>query len=194
MWKTVTRWPHIGWLLLASACATPAPPARPVVTVAPEPRAPTPEPDDDPPPPPRPASDAAARCREAPDPTDAEHAPRPLTELESQQLELVGPGRGCATPDPVVCQYVAARIVFEARQWREAASRFREIALEHPEHPTAIYALELALQAQHALGEPCRALMRDDAAKYLQLYCTNDGRPNHEELCQRLEQQVARDR
>jgi hypothetical protein len=173
-------------MLVAGCGPGPAGPAAPVVTVGPAPSS-APEIEPVPPPPPAPV-DAVARCRGAPDPTDPLLAPRPLTEAERLQLEQTSPGRGCPGGDEIECRYVAARIVVEARQWREAASRMREIAREYPDHPVAVYAVRLALYAQRVLGPSCRDLMVEDARRYVELYCNDARRSVQLELCQELEE------
>jgi TolA-binding protein len=78
----------------------------------------------------------------------------------------------------VEVKYARARTYFEAMHWEEAATAFREIALEHADKDVGIYAAQLYLESVNVIGTnyapprpSCYDDMANDVPKFIELYC-----------------------
>ncbi len=90
----------------------------------------------------------------------------------------------------VEVKYARARTYFEAQHWDQAASAFREIALEHADKEVGIYAAQLYLESVNVLGAhsspprpACFDQMGGDVPRLLELYCSGDKRAKNAEQC-----------
>ena len=94
-------------------------------------------------------------------------------------------------PDPVERDYARARLSFEANRWVDAATGFRKLAFEHPDHDVGVYAAQLYLECLNILGSQAhRSECYDDIAadvpRIVGLYCTARRRQN-EDSCGMLD-------
>src|SRR5690606_9545518 len=90
----------------------------------------------------------------------------------------------------VEVKYARARTYFEAQHWEEAAVIFRDIALNHSDHDSAIYAAQLYLESINVTGsktEPprpeCFTEMGEDVPAFLELYCGEGKYEDNKEQC-----------
>lgn len=93
----------------------------------------------------------------------------------------------------VEVKYARARTYFEAQHWEEAAIGFRDVALNHSDHDSAIYAAQLYLESVNVMGsksEPprpaCYSDMGDDVPAFLELYCSPDKYGDNKDQCDLL--------
>ena len=93
----------------------------------------------------------------------------------------------------VEVKYARARTYFEAQHWEEASVGFRDIALNHADHDSAIFAAQLYLESLNVLGsksEPvrpeCYSDMGDDVPAFLELYCGAGKYEDNKEQCDLL--------
>lgn len=93
----------------------------------------------------------------------------------------------------VEVKYARARTYFEAQHWEEAALGFRDIALNHADHDSSIFAAQLYLESVNVLGsksEPpkpqCYSDMADDVPAFLELFCGDDKYEDNKEQCDLL--------
>ncbi len=93
----------------------------------------------------------------------------------------------------VEVKYARARTYFEAQHWDEAAIGFRDVALNHSDHDSAIYAAQLYLESVNVLGsksEPpkpeCFMEMGDDVPAFLELFCDEKKYEENKEQCDLL--------
>ncbi len=93
----------------------------------------------------------------------------------------------------VEVKYARARTYFEAQHWEEAAIGFRDIALNHTDHDSSIFAAQLYLESVNVLGsksEPpkpmCYSDMADDVPAFLELFCGEDKYEDNKEQCDLL--------
>ncbi len=90
----------------------------------------------------------------------------------------------------VEVKYARARTYFEAQHWEEAALGFRDVALNHADHDSSIYAAQLYLESVNVLGsksEPpkpeCFMEMGDDVPAFLELFCDEKKYEENKEQC-----------
>lgn len=90
-------------------------------------------------------------------------------------------------------KYARARTYYEAQHWEEAALAFRDIALNHSDKDSGIYAAHLYLESVNVLGskaEPprptCFTDMAKDVPKFLELYCKGSKAEDNKENCDLL--------
>ncbi len=91
----------------------------------------------------------------------------------------------------VEVKFARARTYYEAQHWEEAAEGFREVAMSYPKHEAALYASQLALDAQNVLGtmvekpEPqCLSDMAADVPKYIESFCNDEKKKkDNDEQC-----------
>jgi TolA-binding protein len=93
----------------------------------------------------------------------------------------------------VEVKYARARTYFESQHWEEAAVAFRDIALNHATHDSAIYAAQLFLESVNVLGskaDPPRPLCYDDLGEdvpaFLELFCADKKYEENKEQCDLL--------
>jgi TolA-binding protein len=93
----------------------------------------------------------------------------------------------------VEVKYARARTYFEAQHWEEAAIAFRDVALNHSDHDSAIYAAQLYLESVNVLGSKskptkpeCFSELGDDVPAFLELYCDEKKYEENKEQCDLL--------
>ncbi len=91
----------------------------------------------------------------------------------------------------VEVKYARARTYFEAQHWEEAALGFRDIALNHSDHDSGIFAAQLYLEAVNVLGAKagrptCFDDMAADVPAFLKLYCEGADFEDNKESCELL--------
>ena len=87
-------------------------------------------------------------------------------------------------------KYARCRLYFEAQHWEEAGACFREIAFEHADSDSAVYAAQLYLESINVLtfhGMPnrnkCIDSMIVDVPKFLEMFCAGDKAAKNEDTC-----------
>jgi tetratricopeptide (TPR) repeat protein len=90
-------------------------------------------------------------------------------------------------------KYARARTYFESHYWEEAAEAFKDIALNHPDLDSGIYAAQLYLESLNILGgsseQPrpaCFDEMGDAVPKFLALYCEGGKAAKNPDQCTML--------
>jgi tetratricopeptide (TPR) repeat protein len=90
----------------------------------------------------------------------------------------------------VEVKYARCRLYFEAQHWEEAGECFKEIAFEHTDSDSAVYAAQLYLEAINVLtfhGSPNRNRCIDDmivdVPKFIEMFCSGDKMAKNEEIC-----------
>jgi len=93
----------------------------------------------------------------------------------------------------VEVKYARARTYFEAQHWDEAGYAFRDVALSHADHDSAVYASQLYLESINVLrehGQPkrfgCADDMAQDVPKFIELYCSGEKAAKNAENCTNL--------
>lgn len=91
----------------------------------------------------------------------------------------------------VEVKYARARTYFEAKHWEEAATAFRDIAINNADRDVGIYASQLYLESINVLASQssrpsCYDDMAVDVPKFLELYCTGDKATKNAEQCTNL--------
>lgn len=93
----------------------------------------------------------------------------------------------------VEVKYARARTYFEARHWEEASLGFRDIAMNHADHESGIYAAQLYLESLNILGASadnprpgCFDEMGEAVPKFLSLYCEGGKASKNQEQCTML--------
>jgi hypothetical protein len=121
------------------------------------------------------------------------------TEPQPQPLPKHVEIMDAATEAPVACfeprgataaDFVAARKLFDAKKWSEAAAMFRSIAFGASLDPEGIYATQLYVDALYELSREGRKICFDDMERDLprlrDLYCAMQ-RATHEHDCEMLD-------
>ena len=87
-------------------------------------------------------------------------------------------------------KYARCRLYFEAQHWEEAGACFKEIAYEHADSDSAVYAAQLYLESINVLtfhGMPNRNKCIDDmivdVPKFLEMFCAGDKAQKNEDTC-----------
>jgi tetratricopeptide (TPR) repeat protein len=90
----------------------------------------------------------------------------------------------------VEVQYARCRLYFEAQHWEEAAACFKQVAFDHPDDDSAVYASQLYLESINVLtfhGSPNRSSCIDDmitdVPKFLDMFCSGEKMAKNEETC-----------
>jgi tetratricopeptide (TPR) repeat protein len=88
----------------------------------------------------------------------------------------------------VEVKYARARTYFEAQHWEEAATGFRDIAMNNSDRDVGIYAAQLYLESVNVLGShmsktSCFDDMGQDVPKFIELYCQGDKAAKNAEQC-----------
>ncbi len=85
-------------------------------------------------------------------------------------------------------KYARARTYFEARHWEEAATAFRDVAMNHSNEEVGIFASQLYLESLNIVGthsDPARPScfedMATDVPQFIKLYCDGAKRSQNEE-------------
>ena len=91
----------------------------------------------------------------------------------------------------VEVKYARARVYFETQRFEEASIGFRDIAMNHPDHESGIFAAQLYLESLNVLGThmdhpTCFKSMADDVPKFINLYCTGDRLKANEDQCKSM--------
>lgn len=93
----------------------------------------------------------------------------------------------------VEVKYARARTYFESHHWEEAALGFRDIAMNHSDLDSGIYAAQLYLEALNILGASnesprpgCFDEMGEAVPKFLSLYCEGGKASKNQEQCTML--------
>jgi TolA-binding protein len=87
-------------------------------------------------------------------------------------------------------KYARCRLYFEAQHWEEAGACFKEIAYEHTESDSAVYAAQLYLESINVLtfhGQPNRNRCIDDmivdVPKFIEMFCAGEKAAKNEDTC-----------
>jgi tetratricopeptide (TPR) repeat protein len=87
-------------------------------------------------------------------------------------------------------KYARCRLYFEAQHWEEAGACFKEIAYEHADSDSAVYAAQLYLESINVLtfhGMPNRNRCIDemivDVPKFLEMFCAGEKAAKNEDTC-----------
>jgi tetratricopeptide (TPR) repeat protein len=87
-------------------------------------------------------------------------------------------------------KYARCRLYFEGQHWEEAGACFKEIAYEHSESDSAVYAAQLYLESINVLtfhGQPNRNRCIDDmivdVPKFIEMFCAGDKAAKNEDTC-----------
>jgi tetratricopeptide (TPR) repeat protein len=90
----------------------------------------------------------------------------------------------------VEVKYARCRLYFEAQHWEEAGACFKQVAYDHPDNESAVYAAQLYLESINVLtfhGQPNRSTCIDDmitdVPKFIDMFCTGDKLQKNEETC-----------
>src|SRR5208282_5826885 len=90
----------------------------------------------------------------------------------------------------VEVKYARCRLYFEAQHWEEAAACFKDIAFNHSDSDSAVYASQLYLESVNVLtfhGLPNRSSCIDDmivdVPKFIDLFCAGDKAQKNEDTC-----------
>jgi tetratricopeptide (TPR) repeat protein len=90
----------------------------------------------------------------------------------------------------VEVKYARCRLYFEAQHWEEAGECFKQIAFEHTDSDSAVYAAQLYLEAINVLtfhGAPNRNRCIDDmivdVPKFIEMFCSGEKMAKNEEIC-----------
>lgn len=126
-------------------------------------------------------------------PSSASAAPRVPTD-RAQSISATLRAHLCAHPngtDGDALQYRLARLAYEANRWEEAAVRFREVALGHPDSDLADLAASSYLDALNQLGTHrarpgCHRAIDLALGPLDELFC-GARRSQHDDLCELLE-------
>jgi tetratricopeptide (TPR) repeat protein len=133
---------------------------------------------------------------------DAKLAPKEFTESQKGMITAFNryicyihpPANDAAGQDQLIeVEYARARTYFEAQHWEEAATAFRDIAMNHADKDVGIYASQLYLESVNVLGShskppriACFTDMANDVPKFLDLYCTGDKLAKNQDQCTTL--------
>jgi len=133
---------------------------------------------------------------------DAKLQPKALTDNQKGMITAfnryicyIHPAPGDATGQDqlVEVKYARARTYFEAQHWEEAATAFRDIALNNADRDVGIYAAQLYLESINVLGahsNPPRPSCYDDMAadvpKFVDLYCSGEKMQKNGDQCTTL--------
>lgn len=128
--------------------------------------------------------------------------PKPFSDMQKGMVQAFNRYVCYITPKPgdtealeqfVEVKYARSRTYFEAQHWEEAALGFRDIALNHSDHDSAIFAAQLYLEAVNVLGakrEPavpeCFDDMAADVPQFLKNFCEGEDAEFNKEHCELL--------
>lgn len=128
--------------------------------------------------------------------------PKPFTDTQKGMITAfnryvcyIQPPKGDkqAEDQYVEVKFARARTYFEAQHWEEAALAFRDVALNHSDHDSGVYAANLYLESLNVLGaraEPprpsCFDGMAGDVPQFLKLYCEGKKAEDNKENCELL--------
>ncbi len=116
-----------------------------------------------------------------------------MTKAFGRYLCVIKPADDKAKEQYAEVKYARARTYFEAHHWEEAAEAFKDIALNHADLDSGIYAAQLYLEALNILGtnaDPPRASCFDDMGasvpKFIALYCEGGKDAKNPDQCAML--------
>jgi tetratricopeptide (TPR) repeat protein len=101
----------------------------------------------------------------------------------------VKPGDDQKAKDQYVeVKYARARTYFEEHYWEESAEGFKDIALNHSDHDSGIYAAQLYLESLNVLGttanrSSCYDEMGESVPKLITLYCDGGKAAKNADQC-----------
>ncbi len=130
---------------------------------------------------------------------DAKYRPKEMTDAQKSMTQsfnryvcYIQPDKNDAEGQKqlIEVKYARCRLYFEAQHWEEAGACFREIAFDHPDNDSAVYAAQLYLESINVLtfhGAPNRNTCIDDmivdVPKFLDMFCAGDKAQKNEETC-----------
>lgn len=128
--------------------------------------------------------------------------PKALTDMQKGMIQAFNryvcyikppDGNKQAYDQYVEVKYARARTYFEAQHWQEASVAFRDVALNHSDHDSAIYAAQLYLESLNVIGSKsdpprpaCFSDMGDDVGAFLELFCSEAKYQENKEQCDLL--------
>jgi tetratricopeptide (TPR) repeat protein len=131
--------------------------------------------------------------------TDDKYRPKEMTESQKAMVGSFNRYVCYIHPDAkdadgqkqlVEVKYARCRLYFEAQHWEEAGACFKEIAFDHSDSDSAVYAAQLYLESINVLtfhGQPNRNSCIDDmivdVPKFIELFCTGDKAQKNEDTC-----------
>ncbi|MGE0322793.1 MAG: tetratricopeptide repeat protein [Polyangiaceae bacterium] len=90
-------------------------------------------------------------------------------------------------------KFARARTYFESQHWEEAALAFRDIAINHADHESAVFAAQLYLESVNVLGakaDPprpsCFDAMGSDVPLFIESFCSGKKAEDNAEQCETL--------
>ena len=92
----------------------------------------------------------------------------------------------------VEVKYARARTYFEEHYWEESATGFKDIALNHSDHDSGIYAAQLYLESLNVLGatanrSSCYDEMGESVPQIIKLYCEGGKAAKNADQCNTLQ-------
>lgn len=143
-----------------------------------------------------------ARVKESSAEEWAKFKPKDFTDMQKGMIQAFNryvcyikppEGNKQAYDQYVEVKYARARTYFEAQHWEEAAINFRDVALNHSDHDSSIYAAQLYLEAVNVLGSKshppkpvCYEDMGNDVPAFLALFCAEGKYEDNKEQCDLL--------
>jgi hypothetical protein len=131
--------------------------------------------------------------------TDEKYKAKEMTEAQKAMVSsfnryvcYIHPEKGDADGQKqlIEVKYARCRLYFEAQQWEEAASCFKDIAINNSDNDFAVYASQLYLESTNVLafhGMPNRSSCIDDMVsdvpKFIELFCTGDKAQKNDDTC-----------
>jgi len=131
--------------------------------------------------------------------TDDKYRPKEMTDSQKSMVQsfnryvcYIHPEKNDADGQKqlVEVQYARCRLYFEAQHWEEAATCFKQVAYDHPDNDSAVYASQLYLESINVLtfhGSPNRSTCLDDmiadVPKFIDMFCTGDKMQKNEDTC-----------
>ncbi|MCC6647029.1 MAG: hypothetical protein IT374_15830 [Polyangiaceae bacterium] len=116
-----------------------------------------------------------------------------MTKAFSRYLCVVKPEDAKAKEQYAEVKYARARTYFEAHYWEESAAAFKDIAMNHSDLDSGIYAAQLYLESLNILGthaDPPRAScyeeMGESVPKFITLYCDGGKAAKNPDQCAML--------
>jgi TolA-binding protein len=128
--------------------------------------------------------------------------PKPLTDQQKGMITAfnryicyIKPPKGDKEKEEqyVEVKYGRARTYYEAQHWEEAALGFRDVAINHSEKDSGIFAAQLYLESLNVLGShadpprpACYDAMAGDVPTFLKLYCEGKKFEDNKDQCELL--------
>jgi tetratricopeptide (TPR) repeat protein len=131
--------------------------------------------------------------------SDDKYRPKDMTDAQKSMVQsfnryvcYIQPDKNDADGQKqlIEVKYARCRLYFEAQHWEESAACFKEIAFDHPDNDSAVYASQLYLESINVLtfhGVPnrnsCIDDMITDVPKFIDMFCTGDKMQKNEDTC-----------